>query len=135
MKIVTWNCRGLNGVNKVREVKRMIHKQGVDIICIKETKMEQVISEWVNKVGGNKLQGWCFKPFEGRSGGITSLWDKDVLKDCEILEKQFNLSVLFTQKSKGFQWVFKGVYELVIQEHEGNFFNELLSIYNRYTQP
>lgn len=65
MKIVTWNVRGLNGAKKGREVHDMIHRLGIDLLFIQETKMDYLDSEQIKKIGGSKLQGWCFKPAEG----------------------------------------------------------------------
>jgi exonuclease III len=38
-KIITWNVRGLNELNKRLRIKGLIREWKVDVVCLLETKM------------------------------------------------------------------------------------------------
>ena len=42
MKVVSWNCRGLGGENKVEAIKNIIKYERPDIMLLQETKMSDV---------------------------------------------------------------------------------------------
>jgi len=44
MKIVSWNVRGLGGFEKRREVWKLVSEKSPFIVCIQETKLENVDS-------------------------------------------------------------------------------------------
>lgn len=51
-KIVTWNVRGMNEVEKRIKIRRRLREWKADIVCLQETKMENVSREVVLSVLG-----------------------------------------------------------------------------------
>jgi len=52
---LTWNVRGLNDPTKQEDVKCFLHKQGVPLVALLETKVRREnVNQVVNKVFG----GW-----------------------------------------------------------------------------
>ena len=40
LKLLSWNVRGANDINKRRIIKSVVRKQKVDLFCIQETKIQ-----------------------------------------------------------------------------------------------
>ncbi|XP_024198292.1 uncharacterized protein LOC112201619 [Rosa chinensis] len=72
MKVLAWNCRGINNLAAVQSLKRLIQQHRPSIIFISETKVDDW--EYLNSL---RLQlGFlnCEAVFTGRSGGVALLW-------------------------------------------------------------
>lgn len=44
MRLCSYNIRGLGGAAKKQEVRKLIVKQKLDLLCLQETKLENVDS-------------------------------------------------------------------------------------------
>jgi exonuclease III len=64
---------------KKKEIQKLIHSQRPDVICIQETKMEVVERSMCTWLWGSDEFGFTFKPAEGRSGGLLTIWNSNVL--------------------------------------------------------
>ena len=51
LKLMSWNVRGANDVNKRRIIKSVVRKQKVDLVCIQETKIQLMIDGVVKSLG------------------------------------------------------------------------------------
>ena len=57
MKLVSWNCRGLEGQQKVEAIKRLKFLEKLTILTIQETKMKEfdslviIKNVWKNGAG------------------------------------------------------------------------------------
>jgi endonuclease/exonuclease/phosphatase family metal-dependent hydrolase len=45
-KILSWNVRGLNELDKRLRIKGLIRDWKVDVVCLMETKMEVILERW-----------------------------------------------------------------------------------------
>lgn len=45
MKVLTYNIRGLGGRAKRKVIKKLIAKEGVELLCIQEIKVEVITKE------------------------------------------------------------------------------------------
>jgi len=54
-KLVSWNVRGLNNLEKRRLVNSMIWGWKADIICLQETKLEGNVIDLAKQVWGGKM--------------------------------------------------------------------------------
>lgn len=79
MKLISYNIRGLGGLAKKIEVKRLIQKQKPDLISIQETKMEVVDVNHSATIWGSFDCDFTFSTSIGRSGGLLTIWDNSVL--------------------------------------------------------
>ena len=56
LKLMSWNVRGANDVNKRRIIKSVVRKQKVDLMCIQETKIQLMTDGMVKNLGGEILR-------------------------------------------------------------------------------
>jgi hypothetical protein len=67
---MTWNVRGLNSSAHQEDVKQIMTIYKPDLICIQETKMEQVTPTIIrNSLGPDYQDSFTFLPAVGSSGG------------------------------------------------------------------
>lgn len=94
MKIISWNVRGLGGVEKKREVSQMVREKCPLILCIQETKLEVCNNMVCNSLWNNTHFNFSYQPSVGASGGLLTLWDS---KEVEVWSTIFFEHVLGIQ--------------------------------------
>ncbi|RVW76181.1 hypothetical protein CK203_044278 [Vitis vinifera] len=110
LKIISWNVRGANDSSKRKIIKNYIRSQRVDLMCIQETKIQEMSEGIVRSLGTERFLDWRALNAEGAAGGILICWDKRVLDILEWEEGHFTLSCRFKIMENGATWVFTGVY-------------------------
>ena len=50
LKILSWNVRGINNLDKRKLIKAFIKSQRVDVVCIQETKIQNMDSSIVRSL-------------------------------------------------------------------------------------
>ena len=76
MKVVSWNCRGLGGYQKLEVIKRFKSMESVTILLIQETKksaedsIETIKSIWSKGTG-------LATSANGASGRLLCWWNTD----------------------------------------------------------
>ena len=70
IKILSWNVRGVNDVNKRKVIKAFIKMQRVDVVCLQETKFKEVSTGLIRSLGVGRFLDWTALRAEGASGGI-----------------------------------------------------------------
>jgi exonuclease III len=75
MKIVSWNIRGLGGLEKRKEVRKLIGDLGPSILCLQETKLHSCDASLSLALWGNSPHAFSYRPSVGASGGLLTLWD------------------------------------------------------------
>ena len=76
MKLVSWNCRGLGSLNKVKAIKDLLKMELIDILLLQENKMEEEALLGLNKANWKKQGGHAINAI-GDSGGLATLWNKN----------------------------------------------------------
>ena len=71
IKILSWNVRGANDVNKRKVIKAFIKMQRVDVVCLQETKFKEVSTGLIRSLGAGRFLDWAALRAEGASGGIV----------------------------------------------------------------
>ena len=51
LKLLSWNVRGANDINKRRIIKSVVRKQKVDLLCSRETKIQLMTEGLVKSLG------------------------------------------------------------------------------------
>ncbi|XP_024628654.1 DNA-(apurinic or apyrimidinic site) endonuclease-like [Medicago truncatula] len=75
MRVVSWNVRGLGGLEKRKEVKELVKEKAPFVLCIQETKL-QLIDDFVcTSIWGPMCHDYSFSPSVGASGGLVTIWD------------------------------------------------------------
>ena len=98
LKLLSWNVRSANDINKRRIIKSVVRKQKVDLFCIQEIKIQLMTDGVVKSLGVGRFLDWRALEVVGASGGVLICWDK---RSLEILE---------WEEENGVVWVFTGVY-------------------------
>lgn len=75
VKIVSFNATGLGGRVKKRELMKLVSGDKLDMLCVQETKLENITQRVCNSIWADNDFGWSFLPSIGRSGGILFLWN------------------------------------------------------------
>ena len=75
--------RRVNESTKRKVIKSVIRKQKVDLFCIQETKIQDMIDRVVRSLGTDRFLEWKALNACGSAGGILICWDKRAL---ELLE-------------------------------------------------
>jgi len=75
MKLLSWNVRGLGGVEKRREVRSLATEKRPHILCVQETKLLVCDDSVCSSLWGNSNYAYSFRPLVGASGGLLTMWD------------------------------------------------------------
>ena len=58
LKLLSWNVRGANDINKRRIIKSVVRNQKVDLLCIQETKIKLMTEGVVKSLGVGRFLDW-----------------------------------------------------------------------------
>ena len=70
IKTVSSNVRRLNDGEKRKLLKSVVRSQKADLICLIETKMQEMLLKVVKSLGVGKPLDWGAVDAKGASGGI-----------------------------------------------------------------
>ena len=51
IKILSWNVRGVNDSDKRKVIKNLIRTNRVDMVCLQETKVQEMNNDMVRSLG------------------------------------------------------------------------------------
>jgi len=80
MNIISYNVRGLGRGVKWLTIRRMVKEQYVDLLCLQETKKENVNKMFCQALWENFDCSWEFYPSVGPTGGILCIWNQASFK-------------------------------------------------------
>jgi hypothetical protein len=69
MRIVSWNVRGLNGLEKRKEVKELVREKVPFVLCIQETKLQLIDDFLCNSIWGLRVMITLLVHLWGRQEG------------------------------------------------------------------
>ncbi|MCI41742.1 cytochrome P450, partial [Trifolium medium] len=75
MKIISGNIRGLGGLEKRNEVRKLVGDLNPLILCLQETKLQTCDDFLCSTLWGNSPHAFSYRPSVGASGGQLTLWD------------------------------------------------------------
>jgi exonuclease III len=110
LKILSWNVKGINELNKRLRIKGLIRDWKVDLVCLMETKMKVITRAVVRSLWGCQHVDWCYMGASGASGGILIMWDRRAVEKEDEYLGQYTLVVSLSNTNNIFLWAFGGVY-------------------------
>ena len=70
LKLISWNVRGANNPDKRNIIRNFIRSQRVDLVCLQETKIQEMSAADARSLGVGRLVEWKVVEAEGNAGGI-----------------------------------------------------------------
>ena len=135
LKILSWNVRGANDRNKRKVIKALIRSQKVDMVCLQETKIQEMSQGVIHSLGVGRFLGWGAVDARGAAGGVVVFWDKRVLELVGLEVGIFSISCRFKNCEDGFMWFFTGVYGPTMKRYREPFWEELGAIRGLWSDP
>jgi len=80
MNIISYNIRGLGRGVKWSSIRRLVTKYQVDLLCIQETKREQIDRGVCQALWGDTDLNWETQPASNIAGGLLCIWNDKVFK-------------------------------------------------------
>ena len=135
IKILSWNVKGVNNPEKRKVIKQFIRDQRVDLVCLQETKVQNMTLRMARSLGAGRFSDWVSVDASGSAGGILLLWDKRILEVSETVCRIFTASCSFRNVEDSFQWIFIGVYGPVLANLKEDLWEELGSVRGLWAGP
>lgn len=79
LKLLSWNCRGLNNSVTKRNLQGLLLKAKPHILLLQETKCETEEELGKSSIWNHGDYGWLTSPSVGKSGGLIITWDESQL--------------------------------------------------------
>jgi exonuclease III len=124
----------------VRDLNRQARKDVVDqtvancschLVCLQETRLDQIDTATTAYLGGFRLSNYAFKPAAGvlgNRGGLLLLWNNDHLDVSEITIGEFHISATFCVRECGTLFRLTNVYRPSRHNRKLTFLREMESI-------
>ena len=135
LKFLSWNVRGANNPDKRNVIRNFIRSQRVDLVCLQETKIQEMSSADAHSFGVGRLAEWKVVEAEGNAGGILVFWDTRKLELVEAEIGHFYVTCMFKNVEDGFLWAFTGVYGPMKRCKRELFWEELGSLNGLWEGP
>jgi len=107
---LSWNVRGINDLRRRDVLKSFLRNWKCDLICLQETKLEDVSLSVIHSLWGHYSVGFTFLKAMGASRGIIVMWDKSTFNLVSSSQEEFSITCIFQTVEGGFTWPFTEVY-------------------------
>src|ERR1044072_6667263 len=77
MIVLSMNVRVVGSSIKQLAVRNLVTKNKVDLVCLQETKLQDVDVNCCRRISGDASFGWEFSPAVNRGGGLLCIWRYD----------------------------------------------------------
>lgn len=125
MKILSWHVRGLGRPSKRNFVKDIILSSQANIVCIQESKLQDLNNSTLRSIGGPCLDTFDFLQFLGTAKGIIMAWDSTQVIGNLIYKGSFSITIRFTNRENNLDWACTIVYRPISRSLKIDFWNEL----------
>ena len=125
LRILSWNVRGTNDREKRKLIKEVIKSQKANLVCLQETKIQEMSNGLVKSLGVGRCLEW----------GVLVFWDNRVLQLEEMEVGKFTVSCRFKNCEDGFCWCFSRVYGPTMKTERKELWSELGAIRGIWNEP
>lgn len=109
-KLVSFNVNGLNAESKRRQLRKLIVKWKSSVLLIQESKLTHCNRNVIKQIWENEAFDWRAINACGRSGGLITIWDSEIIECLDSIDGAFSLNCIMSNRSDGFQWTLSNVY-------------------------
>ncbi|KAF5461862.1 hypothetical protein F2P56_017925 [Juglans regia] len=109
-KIVSWNVRGLNELEKRLRIRHLLREWKADIVCLQEVKLKLINRRIVRSLWSSNYVDWVYLASSRASGGVIMMWDRRVVEKVNDYIRRYMVACSFRSVADGFLWAFAGVY-------------------------
>ena len=127
VNFLCWNVRGLNDPDRRATVHETIASTSCHIVCLQETKMENIDQYIASYLGGNRLRSFAQRPATGSRGGLLMLWDDSVVRISDVHITEFCLSAMVNVIHSDTPFKITSVYGPTASNRKDDFFSELIA--------
>ena len=71
IRILSWNVRRTNNCDKRKMIKALIKKNRVDLVCLQETKIQEMSRGLIRSLGVRRFLEWGTVDSMDTTGGIV----------------------------------------------------------------
>lgn len=103
--ILLWDVRGINERDKCRVIKSLTLMHLKNLVCLKETKVNQMSVSLVRSLCGGRCLEWGAMDSRDQVGGVLVFWDNRVLQLIEMEVRAFFVSCWFKNNEDNFVWM------------------------------
>ena len=128
IRLLSWNVRRANNCDKRKVIKALIKKNRVDLVCLQETKIQEMSRGIIHSLRVGRFLEWGAMDSRGVVGGIVVFWDNRVLDLVYLQKGMFSISYIFKNCEDDFMWTFTGVYGPTMRRDRECFWDELGAI-------
>ncbi|RVX05984.1 hypothetical protein CK203_018664 [Vitis vinifera] len=128
------NQDGANHCDKRKVIKALIKKNKVDLVCLQETKIQEMTRGIIRSTGVGRFLDWGTVDSRGSAGGIVVLWDNRVLEMIELGKGECSISCHFKNCEDALRGPSQGFMVRLRGERE-NLWNELGAIHGLWNGP
>jgi len=109
-------------------VKEMIQSVRPNLVCLQETKLNQIDNSLRGEFLGNQLDSFEYIPADGTRGGILIAWRSDMVEATGTIKKDFSISMHIKLKWMQTPFLLTTVYGPSEDSLKPHFMDELLSL-------
>jgi exonuclease III len=135
MKILFWNVRGIRADGRRNQLRELMQKHSVEVICLQETIKTDFTQGELLSLSEGRCFEWVWTAAQGHSGGtLLGIQTGDIT----VLEKgkgTFFTSMKIVSKKDNFQWEIINVYSPIQIERKSEFLSELSQKIASMTDP
>lgn len=135
IKFLSWNCRGLGLVEKCGVVSDMIRTSRCDVVLLQETKLNEVISNYVLRFLPSFSNLNCaYNQAHGTKGGLIIAWKRS-FELIDSYSTPHSISVRLKHVKSDQELLVTNVYRLSTDNEKPRFIDELTFISNLICHP
>jgi exonuclease III len=125
MKMLIWNTRGLGDEDKNNIIFKQIMQSNANLICIQETKLQDITIFKARQFLPPRYTGFVFQPADGAAGGILFAWSEREYDVSVIQKNKHSLTVQVNSLSDDTNFVVTNVYAPCDATERGFFFQDM----------
>ena len=128
IKIASWNVRRLGRPNKCTDIKKGLQSPSASIICLQETKLQEISSFKAISFLPLGLRSYHFLPSIGASSGVLTAWVDANLECTKVQIDRYAISCWFSFRANDTSFVVTNVYGPCDHASKSDFLDSLIPL-------